>query len=360
MRSPLRTSRMAPGAPAATSASTSFCSPAVSVSVAVLGVAIADAVITAAAAKRESVAPQTTCFGFLPGPGVSPSRIPAAYVHPGVFGFGRGVRLWDGLGGPREGLCGVAQWVAPQWSTNWRNEAAKRSGSTRCTKCPSPVHSSSRTSGRRENRSRSPSVVGRPNTARQGTSRCGRTLRIDPRLELGRVRPQHCFPVTEDDLLLYVMGGGHERAHLLGDPFQAKAVLERQPDLGEAGTAKRRLESVGELRERPNLGAVVDKDDAAGRIGHGVDAGEAGHHRVPDYDRPLNAQPDEQLVDLNGDLVERARCPATLAVRRQVDRNAAHRAAQALHDRAARCGGRRSSHAGRRPGPRSLRVVCKP
>ena len=94
------------------------------------------------------------------------------------------------------------------------------------------------------------------------------------------------------------MGGGHERAHLLGDPFQAKAVLERQPDLGEAGTAKRRLESVGELRERPNLGAVVDKDDAAGRIGHGVDAGEAGHHRVPDYDRPLDAQPDEQLVDL--------------------------------------------------------------
>ena len=48
MRFPSRTSRIAPGAPAATSASTSFCSPAALVFVAVLGVAIADAAIAAA------------------------------------------------------------------------------------------------------------------------------------------------------------------------------------------------------------------------------------------------------------------------------------------------------------------------
>ena len=77
-----------------------------------------------------------------------------------------------------------------------------------------------------------------------------------------------------------------------------------------------RLESVGELSERLNFGAVVDKDDAARGISHCVDAGEAGHHRVADDDRPLNAQLDEQLVNRNGDLVERCRSPAALPVRR--------------------------------------------
>jgi hypothetical protein len=66
VRFPSRTSRSAPGAPAATSPSTSFCSPAASVFVAVLGVAIADAAIAAAAIKQESIAPQTA--SFLPRP----------------------------------------------------------------------------------------------------------------------------------------------------------------------------------------------------------------------------------------------------------------------------------------------------
>ena len=67
-------------------------------------------------------------------------------------------------GAERDG--GLRQPVAVQWSTNWRSRVAKRSGSTRWTKWPSPAHSSSCTSGSHPNRSRSLSVIGRPKTPR--------------------------------------------------------------------------------------------------------------------------------------------------------------------------------------------------
>jgi hypothetical protein len=66
--------------------------------------------------------------------------------------------------------------------------------------------------------------------------------RVRPRLELGRVAAQHHLPVPDDDVLVHLVGGEHQRAHRLGDPLEAEAVLERRPHLREAGAAQRRLE----------------------------------------------------------------------------------------------------------------------
>jgi hypothetical protein len=52
-----------------------------------------------------------------------------------------------------------------------------------------------------------------------------------------------------------------------------------------------------ELGERPNIEGLVDIDDAAYRVGGGVDACQGGAHGVADHHRRFDAQLAQEAVE---------------------------------------------------------------
>ena len=128
--------------------------------------------------------------------------------------------------------------------------------------------------------------------------------------------------IADDDVLVHLVRFEHERARRLGDPLESEAILERSPRVCEAGAAQCRLEPLDELRVRPDVGSVIDHDEAARRVGRRVEGGQPTRHRVSDHDRAVDRQRTEKLMELSCELFERGGRSVALTMGGQVDRDA--------------------------------------
>ena len=156
---------------------------------------------------------------------------------------------------------------------------------------------------------------------------------LDPRLQLVGIGPHQLLEVAERDVTAHVLGVQRQRAKRLGHEVQAHAVLHRREGVGERRAAKCRLELLDERSEGPDVERAVDVDDAAHGIARRVDRRDRAGHRVPDNDRPLDAESFHEVVDLGRDLGQRAGRPGALALAGQVDRDRVHVVAEPIDDR---------------------------
>jgi hypothetical protein len=65
----------------------------------------------------------------------------------------------------------------------------------------------------------------------------------------------------------------------------------------------------------PDVGPVVDDNEATAGIGGRIEGRQPARHRVPDHDRAVDRQRAEKVVHLGGDFVERDGRAGTLALR---------------------------------------------
>ena len=109
---------------------------------------------------------------------------------------------------------------------------------------------------------------------------------VDAGLEPGRPGAEHLVPVAQDEVLADALPRREAGSFRFGQPVDADALPDRLERRAEVVASHAERQGVGELGERPHEQGLVDNDDAAHRVGGGVDARQGGAHGVAHHHRP--------------------------------------------------------------------------